>query len=227
MVPKPDYYDLIAPEYNSLLERDPTNALVRTKVEQYFRSQVPKGRVMDFGGGTGLDLPWLMEISERIIFCEPSIKMRQIAMNHIEHHPARDGVLFLDDESSNVLNWAPGVPTSEPLDACLANFAVLNNIRNLDLIFDKLSSIVKAGGDLIVNILDANLKTLITRYPTEYLRSLFTSEILTYTLYHETKQDVFLHPIGKIKRSANPFFETKCVMPLKGYGFTLVHLKRR
>ena len=54
------YYDAIANDYNDMLDKNP-DRIVREKVTTKFCSIVKASAVLDFGGGTGLDLDWLAE----------------------------------------------------------------------------------------------------------------------------------------------------------------------
>ncbi|MDP9041293.1 MAG: hypothetical protein M3N30_04880, partial [Bacteroidota bacterium] len=47
------YYDGIAADYDAILDRDSSNAIIRAKVADTFSSLVKSGTVLDFGGGTG------------------------------------------------------------------------------------------------------------------------------------------------------------------------------
>lgn len=227
MAAESDYYDLIAADYDRLFQEVDSNRAVRQRVQEYSSKHVRNAVVMDFGGGTGLDLPWLLEISRKIYFCEPSSKMRNIAMRRVSGHPSREKILFLDDVNSQISNWSPGIPTAEKIDACLANFAVLNNIRDPGAAFEKLASVIKPGGNLIINVLDSRWRRLITRYTKEYIRSFFSKEVITHTRYRGLIQNVYLHKPAKLTMSANPFFELRHTMPLKAFGFLLIHLRRR
>jgi SAM-dependent methyltransferase len=221
-----EFYDLIAPEYNDQLSTDPTNQVVRTKVSRYFIDQVPKGRVLDFGGGTGLDLPWLLDRDYSIVFCEPSRQMRLYAIGQVKHHPSKDRVLFLTNSDANIANWKTDFPFSKPVDACIANFAVLNCVDNLRQVFEKLAHVIKPGGHIIANVLDARFKLLISRYLKSYLKYFLRHEMITYSRHQDVEQKVYLYSLGKIKNLANPYFKVTNVFPLGGYGFVLVHLSR-
>ena len=222
-----EFYNLIAPQYNDQLKSDPTNEIVRTKVSRYFNEHVPKGRVLDFGGGTGLDLPWLLDQGYQIVFCEPSCGMRLNAKEKIQSHPYKDKILFLNDDETNTENWKPGLPISEPVDACIANFAVLNCIHNISHVFEKLGEVIMPGGHFVCNVLDARFKFLISRYFKSYLKSIFQKEMITYSRHQNVEQEVYLHSLKKIEACARSYFNITHTFPLGGYGFTLLHLTRK
>ncbi|HWY36712.1 MAG TPA: hypothetical protein VNX68_18855, partial [Nitrosopumilaceae archaeon] len=79
------YYDEIAGNYDAILNNDGANKIIREMVAGRFSSLVKGGYVLDFGGGTGRDLAWLIQNNYQIIFCEPSVAMRKIAINRIKN----------------------------------------------------------------------------------------------------------------------------------------------
>ena len=74
------YYNAIANEYNDMVDTD-ADRIVREKVANKFCSIVKASVVLDFGGGTGLDLEWLASNNHTIFFCEPSAGMRGKAID--------------------------------------------------------------------------------------------------------------------------------------------------
>ena len=57
-----------------------------------------------FGGGTGLDLPWLTE-RYGIIFCEPSDGMRERAIRMIEQKLPDSNVSVLESAKADFTSW--------------------------------------------------------------------------------------------------------------------------
>src|SRR5690606_41359693 len=100
------YYDVIATDYDRLIRADARNTVVRQSVQAYFSRKVDRPVVMDFGGGTGLDLPWLLPISRKIYFCEPSPKMRGVAKERFCYHPIPDIMIFTHHPASPTIDWA-------------------------------------------------------------------------------------------------------------------------
>src|SRR5690349_3489834 len=70
------FYNHIAEDYNAQMNQDPHNERIRTETAGYLKSILRQGVVLDFGGGTGLDLPWLLQHNYKVIFCEPAPNMR-------------------------------------------------------------------------------------------------------------------------------------------------------
>src|SRR5262245_11546423 len=112
------YYDKIAFQSANILNANNSNSLTRTKVKPVFCKLVASGIVLDFGGGTGRDLEWLTGNGYKIIFCEPSVNMREraIALNY-------KNVEVLENKASDFTMWETSSPFVEKVDAILANFA--------------------------------------------------------------------------------------------------------
>jgi SAM-dependent methyltransferase len=167
------FYDAIASSYDSLVESYPLNAAVRETVSSYFIKNVPKSAaVMDFGGGTGLDLPWLLEAGFRVYFCEPSGGMRQQAIDRVQRLSANPRIEFMQPQDTNWLAWLdPGRQPPCRVDAILANLAVLNCISAIETAFAALAAVLAPKGHFITTVLDTSrLATAIS--PRKWRRAL-------------------------------------------------------
>src|SRR5436190_17481794 len=87
------FYNSIATKYESHLTKEDVAA--RAEVAKVFIQNVKSGAILDFGGGTGLDLPWLLAQEKyRVIFLEPSSNMREVAKSKYENQKE---VTFLEN----------------------------------------------------------------------------------------------------------------------------------
>ena len=100
------YYDHIAGQYNDILKKERSNEIIREKVAEKFREIVGDGLVLDFGGGTGVDLDWLTRYN-KVIFSEPSSGMREIALCNHGQNPS---VIFLDAAKTDFKKWDHDLP---------------------------------------------------------------------------------------------------------------------
>ena len=212
------YYDEIAVQYDEILDRDVANRVTREKVKAAFCKLVPAGLVLDFGGGTGKDLQWLTENGYRVIFCEPSVNMREkaISLNY-------KGIAVLENKASNFLTWETEPPFTEKVDAILANFAVINSIPDLKLLFKNLSLIIKPGGHLLMLVLRNTLKKRWRTQRAAAILSLFTGSTITTDIrFNQHLQRVYLYTTRRIKKDAQRYFHFKGYY-LKESGFILMH----
>ena len=152
------YYDEIATDYDAIINKESANKIIRKKVSDKFISLVKGRLVLDFGGGTGQDLSWLLNNNYRVVFCEPSASMRRIAIDQHKNAFSGTKIDFLDGDKTDFRNWNEIFPFEQKVDAILANFAVINCIPDIDLLFKKLALAIKPGGILVALILESGLK---------------------------------------------------------------------
>lgn len=222
------YYDAIAADYDKIMSEDDRNLYVRSVVSGKFLSVVHGGYVLDFGGGTGQDLGWLIQRQYRIVFCEPSRAMRAIAMQREETRIAEPAVIFFEDERADFRNWKDFFPFGQQMDAVLANFAVLNCIPDLKCLFDKLTLALKPGGHVLALVLDDHLLMRLRSNTKGTIGSFFSGSPVELNIdYKNQQQKVYIHSIKTIKSVSKEKFDLSSQIRLKGYGFRLIHLVRK
>src|SRR5579863_9383048 len=127
------YYNEIAENYDTILNENENNKIIRETVADRFSSLVKAGCVLDFGGGTGRDLGWLIQHPYQVLFCEPSATMREIAIHRVSKEFPDARISFFDDSKSDFRNWNDIFPFERKVDAIIANFAVINCIPDVQL----------------------------------------------------------------------------------------------
>jgi SAM-dependent methyltransferase len=220
------YYNAIANDYDDMLDKTP-DRIVRERVADKFCSIVKGAAVLDFGGGTGLDLDWLAEHNQTIFFCEPSSGMREKAMcnhNDLQH----DRVIFLNDFAADFRQWHLQLPFAIKVDAVLANFAVINCIPGIELLFQNLALVIKPGGNILALVLARDLKKMLKRNFRDVLKSFIRHEPVTMNVrYKKYQQTVYIYSISEIINASKNDFIFCSSEYLPGSGFTLLHLKRK
>jgi SAM-dependent methyltransferase len=221
------FYNEIADRYESMLEQEASNKIIREIVSDKFTAIVKSGTVLDFGGGTGLDLKWLSANNYIIFFCEPSSGMREKAIAYNKNILQNDKIFFLKDALTNFSNWHNVLPFSEKIDAILSNFAAINCIPNIELLFANLAQVMKPGGNLIALILDYNLKK--NKLPLSKKIGLFFSQAHFENVVKDNGNvhTVYIFSEKKIIKASQPYFNFCSNQTLKGYGFCLIHLTRK
>ncbi|MCF6131632.1 class I SAM-dependent methyltransferase [Flavobacterium wongokense] len=210
------YYDKIAAAYDTILKHEVKNDLVRKKVAQQFISQVKEGLVLDFGGGTGEDLKWLSANNYSVIFCEPSSGMRGIAMEKFPN----SGITFLKEEQTDFTKWNQTLPFQQKVSGVIANFAVLNCIVDIELLFENMALVMAPKADLFFLVLDYGLK--------KRIQMLFEAKPMKLKIeYQGEDQQVYLHSVTAIRKASKANFEFICCERLREHGFSLIHLKRK
>lgn len=214
------FYDAISVEYDAMLEREQTNRIVRQKVAAKFMDVVKGGTILDFGGGTGLDMGWMSNQPYRIFFCEPSAGMREKAIRHNENTLQNERIHFLDDSKSDFTRWQQEIPFPDKVDGILSNFAVINSIQDIDLLFRNLSLVIKPRGHFFALVLNndptRSRSSLIRRKPAR-----------TQVLYKQHRQLVYLHPEKRIRKAAAAWFDFCESETFDDPGFSLIHLIKK
>jgi SAM-dependent methyltransferase len=220
------YYDEIAADYDAILNEDAANSATRSKVAAMFTALVKGGYVLDFGGGTGQDLGWLVQ-HYRVIFCEPSAPMRKIAMERSSKELPGSDIIFFDEPKTDFRIWTANFPFEQKVDAVLANFAVFNCIPDIELLFEKLALAIKPGGIVIAVFLDNSLIKRLRSNLKGTLSSFFSGGTVSFFInYNGQRQLVYIHTFKAIKKAAADRFD---IHPgqLHGSGFRLIHLIRK
>jgi SAM-dependent methyltransferase len=222
------YYDRIANRYDDIQSGDKKNSLLRDLVTGYFLSRVKCGHVLDFGGGTGLDLNWLVRQQYNISFCEPSESMRRIAIERKHADFPQSSIVFLEGDQCDFRKWNAEFPFGEKINAVLANFAVLNCIPDIQCLFEKLRLVLAPGGFVVALVLDGSL---LRKFRTSFkgaVKYLFNRSPVGFQIIYEGQtQYVNLYSIFEISKAANPGFELVHQESLDGFGFSLIHLMRK
>lgn len=222
------YYNEIANNYDEILDKDAANALSRAKVSAVFTNIVGSGRVLDFGGGTGQDLGWLIKNHYEVLFCEPSLSMRNIAIERSKQNFPNANIRFLHDEECDFRSWPASFPAIGKVDAVLANFAVINCIPDIRLLFAHLGNLVKPGGWIVALILENSLRKRLSSNFRGTIASLFSPNPVSITInYHGNEQIVYIHSIQEIKRATGTDFSFYHQEQLRGFGFRLICLQRK
>ncbi|HEX5151436.1 MAG TPA: class I SAM-dependent methyltransferase [Parafilimonas sp.] len=223
------YYNEIANSYDQLLKNDDSNKFIRQKVKEKFINHVQPGSwVLDFGGGTGIDLQWLLDNNYNIIFCEPSAAMREKAIKYTNDFPHSKRVTFLDTDKTDFTNWHNQNPFARQVDAVLSNFAVINNIQDIKLLFENLVPLVRPGGNFILIFLDIPFRKRLKWHRRNAIKSLiFRTPFSMFVWNKEYRQTVFVHTLKKIKQASAPYFHYRSSEFLGGFGFTLLHLVKK
>lgn len=214
------FYDSIAEDYDILDAKMESNKQVRNEVSKIFLQNVRGIRVLDFGGGTGLDLGWLTDYGFKVYFCEPSEKMRAKAIQLKREKIKNGDVQFLENNETDFATWKASNPFPEKVDAILANFAVLNNISDIKTMFESLAEIIHPDGIIVATILNNRIFKLYKSHFLKYLVCLLFGKTLSVKFMHNhVEQLVFLHSLPVIRKAASPYFKVTAVKDLKGFGF--------
>jgi ubiquinone/menaquinone biosynthesis C-methylase UbiE len=222
------YYSSVSDQYDKLMDSAAVNFRVRSFVKEYFARNIAAKNLMDFGGGTGADLTWLLEQDRRVWFCEPSKGMLAQAKNRLNYIRGNDRVIILSEDRTDFSSWKTNPPVEERLDAVLANFAVLNCIENLEALFQSLSTILKPEGSLCVLVLKNNPKVVLKNYFRPLISSLLKGTTIIQRIKNgENEFPVFIYRYSFIQKCASDFFRVEYMKEIPDSPFTFVHFVRK
>ncbi|HEY0177850.1 MAG TPA: class I SAM-dependent methyltransferase [Pedobacter sp.] len=220
------FYNEISVEYDAILDKESSNEIVRKRVREKFTELVKPGHVLDFGGGTGRDLDWLIQHQYQVVFCEPSEGMRQKAIDRYKNSPSADRVTFLGNDQTDFTTWREQPPFSVKTDAILTDFAVINCIADIGLLFETFAQLIKPGGHLIVLMLNSRYKKTWRWKLREQIRSFVSGKpAVIHVQYNNYRQIVHLYSLKHIKAAASASFELRSHEDL--FEFTLFHFIRK
>jgi SAM-dependent methyltransferase len=220
------FYNQIAGNYDAILDQDGSNEIVRKRVKEKFISIVEGGLVLDFGGGTGRDLEWLVNNQYQVIFCEPSEGMREKAIDQYKTNALVNNITFLENDKVDFSNWHINPPFSIKTDAVLSDFAVINCIANIDLLFKNLAQVMKPCGHLVALVLNHAYKKSWRWKLREFTRSLISDKLLIKNIgYKEHQQTVYVYSPKNIKKASEQYFDICSTEPL--FEFTLIHFVKK
>lgn len=222
------YYDDISLKYDYTLNSSPNNTKTRNEVKNYFLKNVNGKFVLDFGGGTGKDLKWLLENGFQVYFCEPSMGMRKLAAKNFQNTSSSSQITFLDDHSSNFQKWNKNnIPIENKIDGILANFAVFNSIKQLEELSEKLALISHNGTRLITTVLHLKLKKILLHdFPSILNLYLRGNGLATKVQDGNHQMVVYLHTKSKLIKSFKKYFDYVESFPISGSSFKLLHFRR-
>jgi SAM-dependent methyltransferase len=220
------FYNEIAGQYDQIMDADRSNEQVRQKLKEKLRGLVRSGWVIDFGGGTGLDLDWLSEAGYNIYFCEPSEAMRTRAMALNNFEKLRRNIIFLEAEKTDFTKWDKQPPFPGKADALIANFGVVNYIPDLKGLFENLSIVLPTGAPVLLVTLKLPFRKRLKWHRRNALWSLLTGKTFVMYIRHiRERQIVFVHSANSIRKAASGWFEFRESEPVT--SFTLLHLTRK
>jgi SAM-dependent methyltransferase len=218
------FYNSFSANYNESLSDD-LNKQTREMVAEYFVANVGGKSILDFGGGTGLDLSWLAANNYTVYFCEPADGMRKIALDTAAG--IKGVITFLSPAESDYANWSTATFPLQ-FDGVLANFAVINSIENMELLFQKIAGVLKPGAHFIGLILDTSWTGIAKNYLKNFTRAFLQNKTAVSISGEGINRHIsFLHTPARITKLSSSFFITKLIAPVPGYGFLMFHLQRR
>ena len=146
------FHDQLAAEYDGHLTGNPHNALARSAFRDLVTRYVPSGStLLDFGCGTGLDAQYYACQGYRVLAYDNSpgmvAQLEQRCPSEIAGGQIRTCAVAYP-------SFPTGLPAWPAPQAIVANFAVLNSIRDLQPLFGHFARLLAPGGWVMVSLLN-------------------------------------------------------------------------
>ncbi len=220
------FYDRIAEEYNQQLT--PSDKQVRRVVSGIFRQYIPRGNVLDFGGGTGLDLPWLLAGDYRVFFLEPSGNMRTVAKKTVNVIAGINQPVFVE-ENTDFRDWSSGnLPVREKMKGVLADFAVLNCIEEPAVFFEKIALVCERHCYIVACVIDARPHILLKNHPVKaVLRGFLSGELITRHVFNGASHETHIHFQKRFRIAYRRHFDFIAYLPVVASDFALLILSKK
>jgi len=140
-------FDAIAASYDDIFTNSSIGRAQREVVwEEMDRLFQPGQRILEINCGTGVDACHLARRGIRVLACDSSPGMIDVARRRLRASRYEQ----LVEARHQAIEHLAQLPRGEPFDGVLSNFGGLNCLGNLDRVAFDLAPLVKTGGRLLI-----------------------------------------------------------------------------
>lgn len=223
VLPVVSFYDLHATDYNSCMSA--SDDKVRWIARQYCSNYIQGDKVLDFGGGTGLDLLWLSEHYKQVFFVEPSMNMRAEAYKVGDE---RNNIHIVND-NVDFNKWSlDTMPFAGQVNGIIANFAVFNCIKNIDVLFEKLALVCTNDSYIVATVLDTKLKRLLKNYSLKLGLKLMLNKVIEIANNQKGIAHItYLHTRTQYVSASKKYFRLIDYRPIVDSDFAVIIFRKR
>jgi SAM-dependent methyltransferase len=205
------FYDAVAAGYDAQVDDRTDNAEVRLSFcERVASIAGPGGSILDFGCGTGTDAAWYAARGHRVVAYDVSPGMvdvlRKRCRREIEAGRITPAAGPLDA-------MGPALEHSGPASAIAANFAVLNHVRDLGPLLQRLAAHLAPRGALVASVLNPFYRRDMLQ--AWWWRSAWRS-LGKGAIRMEGSVTTYRHFIGALRKAAEPAFAVEEVRAADG-----------
>jgi ubiquinone/menaquinone biosynthesis C-methylase UbiE len=191
-----------------------------------FLDNIPNGNILDFGGGTGLDLTWLLTPNYSVKFLEPSSNMRSLAKVAVADNWQQP--VFIEENIDFHIWSSDSLPFEEKVVGILANFSVLNCIKDIDCLFEKLALVCDNNCRVVATVLDTRAMRMLKTHSLKVaLKRFFKRPLVTETKYNCAIQQTYLHTLSNYKSAFRKHFNFISYTSIKASPFALLILSKK
>lgn len=142
LLPAAAAFDAVAPSFDTRFGAWNSVAAQRRVVREELAEAFPIGsRLLEIGGGTGLDAQWLADRGRSVLLTDPSPAMIEIAKRRLGGDAAEVAAAEQLDRLA---------ARGERFDGAYSNFAALNCVNDLTPVGRSLAELVRPGGQALL-----------------------------------------------------------------------------
>ncbi|MES2178530.1 MAG: methyltransferase domain-containing protein [Gemmatimonadota bacterium] len=146
------YYDAIAARYDADVDGVARNVTAREAFCRRVSAIAgPRGTLLDFGCGTGIDAAWYAARGHQVIAYDISRGMVNLLRTRCAAEIAAGVIAPVDGDLDNLIAM---LERTGPVTAVAANFAVLNHFRDLNPLLRLLERYMVRDGAVIASVLN-------------------------------------------------------------------------
>ncbi len=201
-------FDLLAEEYDTKFTRTLVGRAQRDAVWNVLDRHFKAGqRILELNCGTGEDAVHLAHRGIRVVGCDASEKMIEVARRRFAEEPTRGNATFHQISTEQISR----VAYLGPYQGAFSNFSGLNCIRHLGVVADQLAALLQHGAWLFLCVstrfclwesgwysVRGNWKKAARRWP----------GLAQFSLA-ETQVDVYYPTVSQMKRTFQPWFDLR------------------
>jgi ubiquinone/menaquinone biosynthesis C-methylase UbiE len=140
-------FDRVAGTYDEVFTYSAIGQAQRKQVwERLLEVFAPGERVLELNCGTGEDARFLAERGRRIVACDASAAMIEVAETRRKREEGGGEITFLRLANEELAS----LPLERPFDGAYSNFSGLNCVQDLGPIARALASLVRPGGHVVM-----------------------------------------------------------------------------
>jgi SAM-dependent methyltransferase len=140
-------FDRVAGSYDEVFTHSAIGRAQRNQVWAKLLAAFPPGsRILELNCGTGEDARFLAERSRRIVACDASAAMIEVARNRLPANTAAANLEFLQLANEDLGHF----PLRPEFDGAFSNFSGLNCVVDLHPVAANLAELVRPGGRLLL-----------------------------------------------------------------------------
>jgi ubiquinone/menaquinone biosynthesis C-methylase UbiE len=140
-------FDRVAGSYDEVFTHSAIGRAQRIQVSTKLLAAFPPGsRILELNCGTGEDARFLAERGRRIVACDASAAMIEVARNRLPANTAAANLEFLHLANEDLGHF----PGRREFDGAFSNFSGLNCVADLHAVAADLAELVRPGGRLLL-----------------------------------------------------------------------------